>query len=185
MVGNEPAVAPAVLWFTGLSGAGKTTIAREVLERLAQGGAKAEYLDGDILRGVFPDTGFTRPERDAHVRRVGFLASRLEHHGVVVICSLISPYVESRAAVRAMCRRFVEIHVSTPLEECERRDVKGLYRRARRGEIVHFTGLDDPYEPPPDPELRIDTRRLSVAAAADLVMAALDPANRRATIAGA
>ena len=164
---------PAVLWFTGLSGAGKTTIAREVGTRLLAGGARVEYLDGDVIRGVFPETGFTRPERDAHVKRIGFLASRLEHHGVFVICALISPYAESRASVRRLCRRFVEIHVSTPLAECERRDVKGLYRRARSGEIAHFTGIQDPYEPPEAPELRIDTSEMSVREAADLVMIAL------------
>jgi adenylylsulfate kinase len=164
---------PAVLWFTGLSGAGKTTIAREVGDRLLAGGARVEYLDGDVIRSVFPETGFTRPERDAHVKRVGFLASRLEHHGVFVICALISPFLESRAYVRGLCRRFVEIHVSTPLTECERRDVKGLYQRARRGEIANFTGIQDPYEPPDAPELRIDTSDMSVQEAADLVMTAL------------
>ena len=96
---------------------------------------------------VFPTTG-SRAERDAHVRRVGFLASRLEHHGVYVVASLVSPYRESRDFVRRLCRNFIEVHVATPLEECERRDVKGLYAKARRGEIANFTGIDDPYEPP-------------------------------------
>jgi adenylylsulfate kinase len=171
---------PAVLWFTGLSGAGKSTIAAEVYERLRLLGVRAEYLDGDIIRNVFPNTGFTRIERDAHIRRVGFLASRLEHHGVFVVCALISPYVESREYVRSLCKRFVEIHVSTPLQECERRDVKGLYGRARRGEIIHFTGLDDPYEAPEQPELRIDTSEIGVSAAADLVLAGLERGPRLA-----
>jgi adenylyl-sulfate kinase len=166
-------VDPAVVWFTGLSGAGKSTIAREVHDRLQTAGVKVEYLDGDTIRTVFPATGYTRPDRDEHVRRVGFLASRLEHHGVVVICALISPYLDSRAQIRRLCGRFVEIHVSTPLDECERRDVKGLYQRARRGEISNFTGLDDAYEPPVDPELRIDTTGISVEEAADIVMSAL------------
>ena len=165
---------PAVLWFTGLSGAGKSTIANEVCERLAAVGVPVEYLDGDAIRDIFPNTGFSRAERDAHVRRVGFLASRLEHHGIFVVCALISPYRESRASVRRLCRRFVEIHVSTPLHECERRDVKGLYERARRGEIANFTGLDDPYEAPVDPELRIDTSAVSLSQAADLVMGVLE-----------
>lgn len=164
---------PAVLWFTGLSGAGKSTIAQEVCERLSAVGVPVEYLDGDTIRDIFPNTGFSRAERDAHVRRVGFLASRLEHHGIFVVCALISPYRESRASVRRLCRRFVEIHVSTPLHECERRDVKGLYGRARRGEITNFTGLDDPYEPPVDPELQIDTSVVSLSEAADLVMGVL------------
>ena len=172
MVGGMP-VDPAVLWFTGLSGAGKSTIAGEVCHRLRAAGQRVEYLDGDAIRSVFPNTGFSRAERDAHVKRVGFMASRLEHHGVFVVCALISPSLESRAFVRGLCRRFVEIHVSTPLEECERRDVKGLYARARRGEISHFTGLDDAYEPPANPELRIDTRHISMAGAADLVMTAI------------
>jgi adenylylsulfate kinase len=165
----------AVLWFTGLSGAGKSTIANEVCDRLRAGGVRIEFLDGDAIRSEFPNTGFTRPERDAHIRRVGFLASRLEHHGVVVVCALISPYCESRDHVRTLCRRFVEIHVSTPLAECERRDVKGLYQRARRGEIANFTGLDDVYEPPENPELRIDTTTVSVREAANLVIARLQP----------
>jgi adenylylsulfate kinase len=168
----------AVLWFTGLSGSGKSTIGIEVRERLLAAGAKVEHLDGDTIRGVSPETGFTKPDRDAHIRRVGFLASRLEHHGVFVICTLISPYAESREQVRRMCRRFVEIHVSTPLHECERRDVKGLYRRARRGEIANFTGIDAVYEPPSAPELRIDTSDISVQAAADLVMTALGLGDR-------
>lgn len=164
---------PAVVWFTGLSGAGKSTVAREVFGRLNVAGAKAEYLDGDVIRGVFPDTGFTRADRDAHVTRVGFLASRLEHHGVIVVCALVSPYQSSRTRVRSMCRRFLEVHVATPLGECERRDVKGLYKRARQGELTQFTGIDDPYEPPVNPELRIDTTNMTVEHAADLVMDAL------------
>jgi adenylylsulfate kinase len=174
MVSAAQTLEPAVLWFTGLSGAGKSTVAREVCERLRAEGVRVEYLDGDAIRSVFPNTGFTKSERDAHVRRVGFLASRLEHHGVFVVCALISPYSDSRAAVRRLCRRFVEIHLSTPLQECERRDVKGLYQRARRGEITNFTGIDDVYEPPVDPELRIDTTDVSVQDAVDLVLAALE-----------
>jgi adenylylsulfate kinase len=184
MVSATQTLEPAVLWFTGLSGAGKSTIAAEVCERLLAEGARVEYLDGDAIRNVFPNTGFTKPERDAHVRRVGFFASRLEHHGVFVVCALISPYLESRAAVRRLCRRFVEIHVSTPLDECERRDVKGLYQRARRGEITNFTGIDDVYEPPLEPELRIDTSDLTVNQAVELVMSALEIAGQAARPAG-
>jgi adenylylsulfate kinase len=153
---------PSVLWFTGLSGSGKSTIATHLVEELCRRGLEVEYLDGDALREIFPTTGFTRPERDQHIRRVGYLASRLERHGVTVVASLVSPYRESRDFVRGLCRNFVEIYVATPLEECERRDVKGLYARARRGEIKNFTGIDDPYEPPADPEITIDTRTLSV-----------------------
>jgi adenylylsulfate kinase len=173
MVGVDAPLEPAVVWCTGLSGAGKSTIARAVCDRLLAAGARVEYLDGDSIRSVFPQTGFSRPERDAHVKRLGFLASRLEHHGVFVVCALISPYAEAREYVRSLCRRFVEVYVSTPLDECERRDVKGLYRRARRGEIANFTGLDEAYEPPAAPELRIDTRETSVEEAADLIMTTL------------
>ena len=153
---------PAVLWFTGLSGSGKSTIAERVHAELERRGTKTEYIDGDALRAVFPSTGFTREQREEHLRRTGYMASRLEAHGIMVVASFVSPYRESRDFVRKLCRNFVEIYVSTPLEECERRDVKGLYARARKGEIRNFTGIDDPYEPPEHPELTLDTRILSV-----------------------
>jgi 3'(2'), 5'-bisphosphate nucleotidase len=159
-----------VLWFTGLSGSGKSTIATRVREELTRRGASVEYLDGDAIRDIFPGTGFTRPERDAHIRRVGWMASRLEAHGVVVIASLVSPYRESRGFVRSLCQDFREIWVSTPFEECARRDVKGLYARARAGEITNFTGLDDPYEPPEQPELVLDTTGMSVDEAVERVL---------------
>ncbi len=162
--------APAVVWFTGLSGSGKSTIGRALRDRLERARVRVEYLDGDAIRQVFPQTGFSRPERDAHVRRIGFLASRLEHHGVIVICALISPYRSARSDVRQLCRRFFEVYVSTPLEECERRDSKGLYARARQGEITQFTGIDDPYEPPDAPEVTIETRQVSVEAAVDMIL---------------
>lgn len=172
LLGFEP-MPPAVLWFTGLSGAGKSTIAECVCERLAERGVAVEYLDGDEIRRVFPATGFTREERDAHIRRVGFVASRLEHHGVVVVASLVSPYETSRQFVRELCANFVEIYVATPLEECERRDPKGLYKRVRQGTVPHFTGISDPYEPPSRPELTLDTTVLSVGDAAERVVAHL------------
>jgi adenylylsulfate kinase len=161
---------PSVIWFTGLSGSGKSTIAEQVAATLKGKGHRVQYLDGDSVRSIFPNTGFTRPERDAHVRRVGFLASKLEEHGVFVVASFVSPYAESRDAVRAMCRSFIEVHVSTPLAECERRDVKGLYAKARRGEIANFTGISDPYEAPAQAELVIDTTHTSVASAVTLVL---------------
>ncbi|MGH7321999.1 MAG: adenylyl-sulfate kinase [Candidatus Rokuibacteriota bacterium] len=158
-----------MLWFTGLSGSGKSTIARRVYEALLARGLKVEHLDGDAVRDLFP-TGFTKAERDVHIRRMGHLASRLEHHGVSVVASFVSPYTEARDYARRLCRNFVEVYVSTPLEECERRDAKGLYARARRGEIRNFTGIDDPYEPPERPELTIDTRETSVDKACALVL---------------
>jgi adenylylsulfate kinase len=154
--------AAAVLWFTGLSGSGKSTIAERVYAELERRGTKVEYIDGDALRSVFPNTGFTREQREEHLRRTGYMASRLEAHGITVVASFVSPYRESRDFVRKLCRNFVEVYVSTPLAECERRDVKGLYARARRGEIRNFTGIDDPYEPPEHPELTLDTSGLSV-----------------------
>jgi len=175
---------PAVIWFTGLSGAGKSTIAQQVVKRLLAAGGRAELLDGDVVRTAFPQTGFSRPERDEHIRRVGFLASRLEHHGVFVVCALISPYEASRSYVRGLCKRFIEIHVSTPIAECERRDVKGLYERARRGDIPHFTGIDDAYEEPKSPELRIDTSHITVTQAVETVLTTIEQASPSAGKAG-
>jgi adenylylsulfate kinase len=166
-----------VIWYTGLSGAGKSTIARAVHEKLTSAGVTSELLDGDAIRAIAP-TGFSRADRDGHVKRVGFLASRLEHHGVAVHCALISPYAEVRDWVRQRCRRFVEVYVATPLAECERRDVKGLYAAARRGDIKQFTGIDDPYEPPSHPELTIDTSQASLDEAVARVIAAWETACR-------
>ena len=151
-----------MLWFTGLSGSGKSTIAGRVHRELERRGVDVEYIDGDALREVFPNTGFTRADREEHLRRTGYMASRLAAHGVTVVASFVSPYRDSREFVRRLCPDFFEIYVATPLEECERRDVKGLYARARRGQIQNFTGIDDPYEPPESPELTLDTRTLSV-----------------------
>ncbi len=164
---------PCVLWFTGLSGSGKSTIAERVVDMLERSGTPVEYLDGDRVRSVFPGTGFSREERDQHIRRIGFLASLLEKHGVTVVASFVSPYRDARAFVRGLCRNFIEVHVATPLAECERRDVKGLYAKARRGEIRKFTGVSDPYEQPKKPELVIDTTSMSVDEACGKVMAAL------------
>ena len=166
-------VKPAVLWFTGLSGSGKSAIAEEVKRVLIRRGVDVEWLDGDVLRGVFPQTGFTRQARDEHIKRVGYVASLLEKHGVFVIATFVSPYREARRFVRKLCRRFIEVHVSTPLAVCEKRDVKGLYAKARRGEIKHFTGVSDPYEPPRKPEIVIDTAGITVAEASRKVLGCL------------
>jgi adenylylsulfate kinase len=163
-----------VLWFTGLSGSGKSTIAARVREELVRRGVEVEYIDGDALREVFPNTGFTRQQREEHLRRTGYMASRLAAHGVTVVASFVSPYRESRDFIRRLCPGFVEIFVATPLEECERRDVKGLYARARRGEIRNFTGIDDPYEVPEHPELTLDTRALTVEQSVARVLERLD-----------
>jgi adenylylsulfate kinase len=168
--GRRSAYPPgAVVWLTGLSGAGKSTIAEHLSAQLTMNGCDVEYLDGDALRALFPHTGFTPAERDAHVRRVGYMASRLERRGVIVIAALISPLRASRAFVRELCSNFIEVYVATPLEVCEARDCKGLYARARRGELTNFTGISDVYEPPDCPEVVIDTSFVPVLQAVELI----------------
>ncbi len=159
-----------VLWFTGLSGSGKTTLADKVYELLCREHSNVEKIDGDVLRGVFPSTGFTKEDRDEHIRRVGFMASLLEKHGVAVAASFISPYREARDFIRGLCGNFTEIYVSATLEECEKRDVKGLYKMARSGEIKNFTGIDDPYEEPSSPEIIVDTVAESVDESVEKIM---------------
>jgi len=151
-----------VLWLTGLSGSGKTTLANRTYEYIEKRGLSVEKLDGDILRGLFPSTGFSRAQRDEHIKRVGFMASILEKHGVIVVASFISPYRQARRFVRDMCSNFIEVYVQAPLDVCEKRDVKGLYTRARAGQIKNFTGLDDPYEEPQNLELIINTDEQTV-----------------------
>ena len=163
-------IPPCVVWFTGLSGSGKSTIAARVMDTLAKMGDNVEHLDGDGVREVFPSTGFSRAERNEHIRRMGFLAGLLERHGVIVLATFVSPYRESRDFVRNRCRRFIEVYVSTPLEVCEKRDVKGLYARARSGEVSNLTGVGDVYEPPLNPELAVDTARVSLESACEMVL---------------
>jgi adenylylsulfate kinase len=163
-------VIPKVIWFTGLSGSGKSTISEALYTEMKKKGFKVEHLDGDVVRNIFPNTGFDKEARIQHVKRVGFLASQLEKNGVFVIASFISPYEESRDFVRNLCDNFVEVHVSTPLEVCEQRDVKGLYAKARAGEIKNFTGINDPYETPLNPEVEIDTRKYSVEKSVGLLL---------------
>jgi adenylyl-sulfate kinase len=150
-----------VLWFTGLSGAGKSTIAELVGLELEANGAVVEYLDGDVVREhLSKGLGFSKDDRDTNIERIGWVASRLARHGATVIVSAISPYAETRAKARALVEEFapfVEIHVATSVEECARRDVKGLYAKALNGELPEFTGVSDPYEAPAAPELRIET----------------------------
>jgi adenylyl-sulfate kinase len=150
-----------VVWFTGLSGAGKSTIAELVGSELEAGGALVEYLDGDVVRThLSKGLGFSREDRDTNIERIGWVASRLARHGALVLVSAISPYAETRAKARTLVEEFapfVEVHVATSVEECARRDVKGLYVKAFNGELPEFTGVSDPYEAPVSPELRIDT----------------------------
>jgi adenylyl-sulfate kinase len=151
---------PLCLWLTGLSGSGKSTIAQLVEKRLFDEGHQVVRLDGDNVRhGLNGDLGFNREDRKENIRRIGHVARLLFEYGNIVICTFISPYVSERGFVRSLFGpdEFVEVHVDVTLQEAERRDPKGLYRKARAGEIRGFTGIDAPYEPPERPELRLDT----------------------------
>jgi adenylylsulfate kinase len=159
-----------VIWLTGLPASGKSTLASAIAKKLRARGHAVEELDGDAIREVFPSTGFSRADRDQHIRRVGFMASRLESHGVIVVASLISPFEDSRAFVRTACQNYFEVYVNTPLAICEKRDPKGLYKKARAGLIKSMTGIDDPYEAPQKPEATIDTTSLDPDQACDQIL---------------
>ncbi len=166
------------VWFTGLSGSGKTTIAHLVGPELEERGVIVEYLDGDTVRThLSKGLGFSREDRDTHIERVGWVASRLTRHGAAVIGAAISPYAETRNKVRAMVEefgQFVEVHVHASVEECARRDVKGLYAKAFAGEIKEFTGVSDPYEAPANPELVINTEEHEPQESARIVIEKLE-----------
>jgi adenylyl-sulfate kinase len=171
--------AGATVWFTGLPASGKSTIAAGIEAHLLRQGRSAYILDGDNLRhGLNGDLGFSASDRTENVRRTAEVAALLADAGVVVLVSLVSPYRADRAAARAVHERrglpFVEVHVATSLEECERRDPKGLYARARRGEIGDFTGIDDPYEPPACADVELGRGDLPLKAAVDLLVRRLD-----------
>lgn len=158
-----------VIWFTGISGAGKSTIAQVVEERLRSEGISVHNLDGDSLRhGLNRDLGFSDADRAENIRRVAELARLFNNVGMTVLVAVISPFREGRDAARGLIApgRFVEVHVDTPLEVAEQRDVKGLYKRARSGQLKSFTGIDSPYEAPVAPEVRIDSTFETPAAAA-------------------
>ena len=164
----------AVIWFTGLSGSGKTTIAQVVENELLAAGVPVEILDGDVVReNLSKGLGFSKEDRDINIRRIAFVAHLLQRNGVFVITAAISPYRRVRHEARAMIKDFVEVFADAPLEVCEQRDVKGLYAKARAGEIKGFTGIDDPYEPPEAPEVLCDTQNESVEESAQKVMAKL------------
>jgi len=168
---------PAVLWFTGLSGAGKSTIANILEKKLAARGRHTFLLDGDNVRhGLNRDLGFTEADRIENIRRVGEVARLMADAGLIVLTAFISPFRAEREMVRKMMAQgeFIEIFVDTPLAEAERRDAKGLYAKARAGELKNFTGIDSPYEEPEKPEIRIDTTTLSAGQAADLIVAELE-----------
>jgi adenylylsulfate kinase len=168
-------ITPVVIWLTGLSGAGKTTLAEIVCRHLQAAHFPVQHLDGDKVRSLNPNLGFTKHERIEHIKNVGQVASRLERDGSMVVVSLISPYREARDHVRSLCQNFIEVYVSTPLFECARRDVKGLYKKALAGEIDNFTGVSAPYEPPVRPNLAIDTLGVSPQSCAQLILDYVQP----------
>jgi adenylylsulfate kinase len=176
--GVGPRQSGFTLWFTGLSGAGKTTIAELVRPELEQRGRLVEWLDGDEVREhLSKGLGFSKEDRDTNIDRIGWVASRLTRHGAAVIVSAISPYREARDKVRAMVEAngtFIEVFVDASVEECARRDVKGLYEKAFRGEIKEFTGVSDPYEAPYDPEIRIESEREEPEESAERILAHLE-----------
>ncbi len=150
------------VWFTGLPSSGKSTLAKMLFGELHARGLKAELLDGDVVRThLSKGLGYSKEDRDTNILRIGWVAERLTHHGVAVIVSAISPYRATRDHVRRQVGDFVEVFVSCPVEECARRDAKGLYEKAFRGEIDNFTGVSDPYEPPENPEVTVETDKAS------------------------
>lgn len=163
------------IWLTGYSGAGKSTIADRLTQELTNRRVELEVLDGDVVRtNLSKGLSFSREDRDINILRIGFVAELLTRHGVVVIVSAISPYRAVREAVREKIRHFVEVFVNAPLDVCEQRDVKGLYKKARAGEIKAFTGIDDPYEPPLKPEVICNTDKESLDESVNKILRTLE-----------
>ena len=171
-----------VLWLTGLSGAGKSTVAAKLAPALAERGHRVELLDGDEVRtNLCQGLGFSRTDRDTNIARIGYVAGKLSKHGVAVLVAAISPYREARDRVRASVDHFVEVYVAAPVSTCAERDPKGLYAKALAGEIKNFTGVSDPYEPPLDPELTLHTDTESVDDSVHQVLAWLEANGLTAT----
>ncbi|WP_274649622.1 adenylyl-sulfate kinase [Paenibacillus humicola] len=165
----------SVLWFTGLSGSGKTTTAKAVAAELKARGRLVEMLDGDELRAtICKGLGFSREDRFENIKRIAYVSKLLSRNGVVVLVSAITPYEEMRAYARSVIPDYAEIYVNCPLPECEKRDVKGLYAKARSGEIKHFTGVSDPYEEPVRPDITISTDADSVVSNCSKILKWLD-----------
>ena len=164
------------IWFTGLSGAGKTTLSHAVHEALRDRGVlNVEILDGDIVRThLSKGLGFSKPDRDTNIRRIGWVCQLLTKHGVPNMAAAISPYRDVRKEVRKMVGRFVEVYVKCSISVCESRDVKGLYKQARTGEILHFTGIDDPYEEPLNPEVIVETDKENIEQCMQKIMTKLE-----------
>jgi len=163
-------VKPAVIWFTGLLRSGKSEIAKKVYEEIKRKGYKAEYLDGHTVRHLFPETGYAREEVNMHIKRVGYLASKLEEQGVFVVASFLSPYRESREFVKGICKNFVEVYISTPIEVCEKRDTTGIYEKAKMGEIKNLPGIGVEYEVPDRPSLKLEEVNGKVANFSELII---------------
>ena len=159
------------IWFTGLSGSGKTTISQYVGQHLIDRGYKVEYLDGDLIRQTLTKgLGFSKADRDENIRRIGFVANLLTRNDVIVLVAVISPYRSIRQEVRSQIGAFVEIYVDAPVAVCQQRDVKGLYKQALAGKIANFTGVNDPYEPPLAPEVICHTDRESIEESVNKVL---------------
>jgi adenylylsulfate kinase len=159
------------IWFTGLSGSGKTTVSDVVEKKLRGRGIKVEVLDGDVVRtNLSKGLGFSKEDRDTNILRIGWVCHLLTRNEVVAIAAAISPYRDIRDKNRSLIGNFIEVFVDTPLEECERRDTKGLYKKARAGILKGFTGIDDPYEPPLNPEVSLDTIKMSPEECADAIL---------------
>jgi adenylyl-sulfate kinase len=170
-----------IIWLTGLPCSGKTTIGRELTRRLEQSGYRVEFLDGDaVRRTLWSELKFTRIDRDENVLRFGQLAAMFARHNIIVVVAVVSPYRSARDSVRLALAgkavQFFEIYCSAPVEVCERRDVKGMYRQARAGSLPHFTGLDDPYEAPLAPDVTCPTHRESIAESVDRIILKLNGA---------
>lgn len=160
------------IWFTGLSGAGKSTLAEALAERLQVQGERVEIMDGDAVRThLSKGLGFSREDRDTNIKRIAYVCGLLTRNGVISISAAIAPYSEARAWARQEIGNFVEVYVKCPLEVCRQRDVKGLYKLVDEGKIQHFTGVDDPYEEPEQPDLVIETNKQSIAESVDAILA--------------
>jgi len=164
-----------VLWFTGLSGAGKTTLAKAMLPKLQARGVRVERLDGDVVRqSLTKDLGFTKEDRDKNIERVTFVAKLLSRNNVAVLATFMSPYEDTRDYVRQEVTNYIEVFVDAPVAVCEERDVKGLYAKFRAGEIKNLNGLDLPYEDPSEPDIHVETHRETVEESANKVIAWLE-----------
>ncbi|MCB0732178.1 MAG: adenylyl-sulfate kinase [Ignavibacteriae bacterium] len=162
-------IKPFVVWLTGFARSGKSAIGKELADQLKEKGLKVEHLDGHSVRDLFPQTRFTKEEVNMHIKRVGYLASKLESQGVFVVATFLSPYEESREFVRNNCKNFVEVHISTPIEVCEANDFKGIFAKARNGQIENFPGINSEYEYPRNPNIKIDTTDISHKDAANKI----------------